>query len=303
MDITLKGRTNYNTKLYNYLCLLKDDEVYSSKHIPAMKHPADILIDQLETVNRNIINIRSCQLLDIALAVNGLYLAIDSYYDNCFNIIKCLHPPSNSTELFASKWLKTSGIKSGDKFFQYTNGHHEFFSYPANKIKHDSPKVVPISFTNVNTKNVINGFFFGRIIKENKIGPDDTIHKNYKNQRTAFSVNFLIKKAIGHLFYYDYSLYRVLSGETKESTFKQNEIFIELVKLCIDSSDEYFFNEYIIPTAMYKKDVNNYCIKFPKTHTAHIPKTYDYRISTIIEGNPRMNPTSGYAPYCGKIGK
>lgn len=268
-----------------------------------MKHPADILIDQLENVKKNIINIKSCQLIDIALAVNGLFLSIDSYYDNCFNIIKCLHPPSNSKELFAHKWLKSSGINSGDKFYQYTNGHHVFFSFPANKIKHDSPKIVPVSFTNVKTKGVINGFFFGRIIEENKIGPDDTIHKLYKNQRTAFSVNFLIKKAIGHLFYYDYSLLRVLSSQVKPSTFKQNEIFVELVRMCLDSSDEYFFNEYIIPTAMYNQNANSYCINFPKRHTARIPKNYDYRVAMIIEGNSRKYPTSGYAPYCGKIGE
>jgi hypothetical protein len=300
MKIVLTKTENYNTELYNYLCSLPDSDIYSSLHNPPMKHPADILNSQLSNIKHNIMQLKisGINIKENDNLIKNLFQNVDAFYDNCFNIIKALYPPSNKQTIFPDKWLLENNIDTGRKFYQYTNQHHEFIRNITNIIKHGDPKIFSMKFEDIISKKTIEGFYFTSIIKNDLLGPDPRIHKHYNNQRTAFSLNFIIRKIIGHVFFYETYLFKAINVKNKDY-FKQNLIYTELFEIGHNTKNDIFINEYDFPSSKFIKENDILSVEFPKTFANEKPKKYCYDMTTTIEMNNRTNKISGYLPYFG----
>jgi hypothetical protein len=232
--------------------------------------------------------------------IKSLFQNTDTFYDNCFNIIKALYPPSNKQSKFPDKWLLENNIDSGKKFRQYTNQHHEFILNITNIIIHGNPKILSIKFEDTISRKTMEGFYFASIIKDDLLGPDPRIHKHYNNQRTAFSLNFIIRKIIGHIFFYEAYLLKAINMKCNKY-FNQNSVYKELFEIGYNTKNDIYINEYDIPSSKFIKENDVLSVEFPRIFTNAKPKKYDYKMTTTLAINSRNNKIADYMPYFGNI--
>ena len=265
MDINLRKEDNYTSKLYKYLAALTDNEIFSAKH--NLKHPADILSDQIKFVYQDFLSLIE-NIIDDRITgthIKNIFQVVDTFYDNCFNIIKTLKPPTDINEIVVKKWLKNSGYIEGENFYQKTNTHHKFISNINNKLKHDNISIRVFDYTYTKSRKKIKSFFIGSIIKDDKIGPDPSIHKHFNNQRTGFSFNFIIRKLICHIFFYEYILWKILLSKRENcSSYTDNNIHSNLFDLEKRLDNIYLPNEYSIPSGKFSETLKSKLIEFPK---------------------------------------
>lgn len=305
MELLLKETTQMNTELFNYLLSIPESQIYSQDHEPLLQHPADILLKQTKNFYSSITKLLSvCETdQDCSNEIQNAFITLDSFYDNCFNIIKTLYPKTESIKIFTSDWLVDSNIFDGKYFFQYTNMHHSFVSTVSNIIKHDTSSIIPIQFRDVKTDNPIFGFYFATLIDNDKIGPDERIHKPYQNIRTAFSYNFIIRKLIGLMFFYEFNLYKIIKKPISIKKSYTNNVYLDLYNIGLSLETNFYINEYSLPTSDFKSIGKSKVVKFPTMFKSIEPLTYNYQLTTSIETNPRTQSAKGYLPYVGKISK
>ena len=304
MEISLNLKSNFNLPIYCNLCALPHDKIFSTQHKIKFRHPADIFFRRFK-------EIVTC-LNDLKSFVNGnrdyeslenklrqYLLSIDTFYDNLFNIIVCLKPPSDGNMHNAFQWLNENGYREGEKLRESTLRYHRLISSIVNKIKHDDPEINPISLTWDNGIEV-TGFFIASIVDGEYIGPDPKIHKSYKGLSTAFSFNHFLLKTIGLVYLYSYELNRILFNGKKTYFNKKINEFYQLAEFALQIEPYFFPDEYNIPAAKVKKTENKILIKFPYKYKRNKPKKETWTVSSLIRFNPRTNQGAGKIPYFGK---
>ena len=67
------------------------------------------------------------------------------------------------------------------------------------------------SFTFLYNKQIaIPSFYFGTVLHDKSIGPNQDIHKKWHGFQTGFSYDFIIRKLIAHIFLYQEKLFKCL---------------------------------------------------------------------------------------------
>jgi hypothetical protein len=304
MEISLNLRSNFNLPIYCNLVLLPDDKVFSAQHKNKFRHPADIFLRRFKEIVNSLNELKSFlngnrDYEKLERALKQYLHSLDTFYDNLFNIIVCLKPPSNGNMNNALQWLKENGYKEGKKLRECTLTHHRLISSIVNKIKHDDPEINPISLTWDNGVEV-TGFFIGSIVDGEYIGPDPHIHKPYKGLSTAFSFNHFILKTIGLVYLYSYELNRIIFDKKKTYCDKKNDEFYRLAEFALQIKPYFFPDEYDVPAAKLKKTDNKILIKYPYKYKNKKPKKDSWKVDTFIRCNSRTNKGAGKIPYFGK---
>lgn len=299
-DIVIKSKEYYLSKLWIYLNSINEKKLFYLSHEPVLQHPADILRSQISNFYECVKKFNNTD--DKIQGVKNIFFALDSFYDNCFNILKTFFSNDDRiNEKVSYKWFEKNNIKNGKKFYELTNTHHKLFSDCVNLLKHDDPSLEQISLKNEMKDNyLIDGFYFSVLEKTGKRCPHPEIHKLFRGKKTAFSYNFIIKKMIFHLFYYETRLLQVIPKYEVESNLDNRiDIYKELLDIANSISNEFFPNEYYLPSGFLEQNQNSYILNFPKTYAKFASKKYSYILSTEIKINQRTHQANGCLPYFG----
>lgn len=85
-DIVIKSKEYYLSKLWIYLNSINENKLFYLSHEPVLQHPADILRSQVSNFYECIKKFNNTD--DKIQGVKNIFFALDSFYDNCFNILK-----------------------------------------------------------------------------------------------------------------------------------------------------------------------------------------------------------------------
>lgn len=304
-DISLKKQFNYSSNLYRLLCQYPEAELYYKLHTPVLEHPADVLrkalinsykaLKKLSEINKE--NYEECK-----DCIKDVFNEVDSFYDITFEILKSFFDPNGRSINKNNKdWLKENKIICVDNYTSNVDTFSRFVSQINNLTKHNTWNFEPFTFS-YNELPAIPSFFFGTIIHDNAIGPNQDIHKKWKGLQTGFSYDFIIRKLIGHIFLYQEKLFICIkktfpSFKMTDADINDQDINKKLFELAYNTPINFLPNEFEIPSGKYLKQKNSYIIQFPKNYIDALPKLRNISINCNLEKNPRTNMIEGVLPY------
>jgi hypothetical protein len=220
---------NLHPEAFNCLKLLPEDVVYHQDHNE--RHPFSIyslsiqrvmqafsaILDEIDRCYSALFD--AAGKLDYSLGKlpalqKELLHALQSHIDDCYRILKVLHPSSIQVqEKFVERWLQEIRHPAYKDFRNATNDYRESFAPIVNKIKHNGGQLRPIMMysrgrgiightveKDIQTfpKNArIVGYFLEGIQPSGSIGPDCEIHPGGK---TAISLNRDLRYHFANLY-------------------------------------------------------------------------------------------------------
>jgi hypothetical protein len=152
------------------------------------------LFDANENLNYSLDNLLDFQ--------KELLSAMHSHLDDCYRILKTLHPPSNINKNFVEKWLEAAKHPTYKDFQNNISNYRDSFSLIVNKTKHNGGQFRSIMIYSrgrgivaQDLKNGIKlflkdvrivGYFLEGMQPDGCVGPDCEVHSGGK---TAISLN------------------------------------------------------------------------------------------------------------------
>lgn len=149
--------------LYSNLINVHLSNLYHEKHERNLPHPADILsekIEKLERIYKKVVFNKTDStpsFIKPLTDVKDFILSIDEFYDGLPLIIKCFTPPSQTDDnKDVSRWLKSQKSSQYISLLDGTSALHSDFKNMANRLKHDHADIVNFSLINHN-RVTVNG--------------------------------------------------------------------------------------------------------------------------------------------------
>ncbi|MBE9227807.1 hypothetical protein IQ264_20500 [Phormidium sp. LEGE 05292] len=256
---------NLHPEAFNCLKLLPESFTYHKDHTE--RHPFSIysnsiqrvmkafkaVLDEIDRISMALfdttghLDYRLNKLPDLQ---NELLHALQSHIDDCYRILKVIHPFSQVNEKFVESWLKQAKHPAYKDFHNAIEGYRESFAPIVNKIKHNGGQLRPIMMYSsgrgivartvekgIQTfpKNArIVGYYLEGMQPNGCIGPDCEIHPDGK---TAISLN-------RDLRYHFANLYRV--GHHLRAAIARTVRHIHGIKLPRPVAVEYTAGQYNI---------------------------------------------------------
>ena len=304
-DISLRKQFDYSSSLYRFLCQYPENDLFYTSHNPILEHPADALRKALKNtykVLKQLSEVDKESYDDCKECIREVFNQVDSFYDICFEILKCFFDQSNKKNIKNNKdWLKENKINCVNIFTSNVDTHSKFVSEINNLTKHNTWNFESFTFL-YNKQIAIPSFYFGTVLHDKSIGPNQDIHKKWHGFQTGFSYDFIIRKLIAHIFLYQEKLFKCLQTtfpHIKLTAEKVNEQHLnkDLFELAFNTTINFLPNEYELPSGIFIKQNNNYLIQYPKNQRNKQPKLISWEINYNIETNPRTNKISGVLPY------
>ena len=307
-DISLKKESNYSSNLYRLLSQYPENDLYYSQHTPILEHPADALRKSLlnsYNVLKKLADVNKDNCNDCKEYIRNVFNEVDSFYDITFEILKSFYSPEGKTKNNNNKnWLKENKIDSIKKYTSYVDTFSKFVSGINNLTKHNTWNFMTFNLS-YNDLPQIKGFYFGTILHDDAIGPNQAIHKKWKGFQTGFSYNFIIRKLIALIFFYQEKLYLTIQSSfpssKKDNDVNDQGINKKLFELAFNTPLNFLPNEFELASGKFIKQINSYIIQFPKNYSNNSPKIHNLSLSYNLEKNPRTNIIKGVLPYCQNI--
>jgi|GEM_PF-3905426 len=208
---------NLYPEVFNYLKELPDTILFHSQYTE--RHPFSIYNLSMQRITKafksvlNEIDQISKALFDANGNLNyrldklpelqkELLSAMQSHIDDCYRILKTLHPPATINEVFVERWLEKAKHPTYKDFQNNIKDYRNSFSLIVNKIKHNGGQFRPIMMYSrgrgivaQDLKNGIKlfpddarivGYFLEGMQPDGCVGPDCDVHAGGK---TAISLN------------------------------------------------------------------------------------------------------------------
>jgi hypothetical protein len=219
---------NLHPKAFNCLKLLDESFTYHNDHTE--RHPFSIYslsiqkvmqsfnavldeIDQIYTALFNADGHLDYPLKKLPDLQKELLHALQSHLDDCYRILKVIHPSSMVKEKFVESWLEKVKHPAYKDFRNAINDYRDSFAPIVNKIKHNGGQLRPIMMYSrgrgivartvdkgIQTfpKNTrIVGYFLEGMQPNGRIGPDCEIHRD---GTTAISLNRDLRYHFANLY-------------------------------------------------------------------------------------------------------
>lgn len=189
------------------------------------------VLDEIENVNAALLNPDGQIVYNwnkLSKAQEELLFSLLSHFDDCYHILKSIHPPILSgTEVFADKWLKQVAHPTFSDFKSETSIYRDPFSEIINKIKHNGDKLCSLVITSINKplsitgKNIniiylhenvrIPGYYLEGMQADGVLGPHPDIHPG----NTAISFNYDLRYHFANIYRVSKSLKKAVSNGIK----------------------------------------------------------------------------------------
>lgn len=219
---------NLLPEAFNCLKLLPEGTAYHKDHTE--RHPFSIyslsiqgvmqsfneVLDEIDRIHTALFD--SAGYLDYRLnklpsLQKELLHALQSHIDDCYRVLKVIHPFVQTKERFVERWLQEVKHPAYKDFRNAVNDYRESFAPIVNKIKHNGGQLRPIMMyprgrgivAHTIEKNIrifpknarIVGYFLEGMQPDGRIGPDCEIHPGGK---TAISLNRDLRYHFANLY-------------------------------------------------------------------------------------------------------
>lgn len=279
MDFNISSKNGF--KLYSNLMDISDEVCHYKKH--GVRHPADTLsltIKALSLAFNDFWNHKDNHNFDERKdkSIKDYILALDSFYEHMFHIIKTFCSADAENNKDVTKWLTNNCPENFNKFKDATSSPHTLIRKIANIIKHDTHRIDYLSIKNSN-KKIINGFYFSTIVGSDDLsGPDPDIHKEHQDSATAISYNFFARYSIGFVACCLFHLNKILFNSKRSTPHNPQDIF-KIFQTASTVGDDLFPDEYNKSLAIIQPSNASIIISFPKkiksnTHIISIEPTF-----------------------------
>jgi hypothetical protein len=219
---------NLHPEAFNYLKCLPSNIDYYKNHTE--RHPLSIyslslqkvmkafiaILDEIEQVNYALFNAEGkldYSLTKLSILQKELLESLLYHIDDCYRVLKVLHPYSAIEERFVESWLQKAKNPAYKDFSQAIKSYRESFAPIVNKIKHNGSTLRAIIMhsheqnlvTNPLEKKIkvfpenirLAGYFLEGVHPNGNIGPDPEIHQNGKS---AISLNRDLRYHFAHIY-------------------------------------------------------------------------------------------------------
>lgn len=221
--------------------------------LDSLQRKVEISGDQWDTDN----NYRDA-LLDFVESMDKLHDIVYLIVRNVSSIVAD-ESLANSIE-----WVKKHEHNKYELLKGAISKDHEWIRLTSNLKKHDD---VRIGFLNMTTRSgkTVYGFFFG-VIKDGVFTPNSDIHKQYKNDATAFSYNRFINQSVLHLFKIIKELNKVLFNGIRGEDVNEHSCssIIKVIQIADRVEQVFFPDEYKRKVLTVQKNKSSYSLTFNK---------------------------------------
>jgi hypothetical protein len=188
-------RDNYNQSLKETEGLLNQD--ISQEEQTKLDHKIASLKDELKQLSIK----QSEQDNQFLNKVKELLDSLMSFIDDTYHIMKTLFPASEVINpiIFADKWMVKADKKLVTGYKDRLKDYRDFLATIVNKIMHNHGRLNFIKFITVHGEIV--GYYIEGLDNNGALGTDRTIHKRFRNEDTAFSLNRDLKFHLTNFFF------------------------------------------------------------------------------------------------------
>lgn len=201
-----KKHGNLEPEVFNLLKTLPEEILHHRDH--TLRHPSSIYSLTLSKIKEAIININEelskmqesvdyfeCEKLLNAL--EHLLLSLLSHIDDCYLILKSIHPKVEITKeiRYTDQWLEHVKHPTIKEFKKDVQDYRKIIALIVNKIKHEHGRLRPIKFYDLKVYAV--GYYVEGIDQAGIVGPNPVIHSGGD---TAFSFNRDLKFNLYHVY-------------------------------------------------------------------------------------------------------
>jgi hypothetical protein len=332
---------NLCPEVFNYLKSLPDNILFHSAYTE--RHPFSIYARSMERILKAFSAVLSeVEIISITLFDNiekpkysleklpelqkELLSSLQSHIDDCYRIMKVLHPPESSKDcFFVESWLEKAKHPTYKDFRTNVKDYKDSFFPIVNKIKHNGGEIRPIIMyskgDNIVVKEpnngikylpkniVILGYFLEGVLPSGGIGPDYEIHNGGK---TAISLNRDLRFHFANVYRISLHLKRAIVRAVRlthgidlpyPGFIEPNPFFqkIEEIAEQISNLSPFFFQNELyqkIPKIFYNKENKGSVLEFEFPGSKNII----WRGSMNIQVSVQMDFFSGSykLPYLGK---
>lgn len=230
MKLERKTRRDGNLypDVYNYLRSLPDDVLFHADYTE--RHPFSIynlsiqrvilafkaVLDELDQVSTALLDSSehlNYRLENLPKLQQELLHSLQSHIDDCYRILKTIHPPVSIDEIFVERWLEKAKHPTYKDFQNAVKDYRKSFAMIVNKIKHNGGQLRPLmmyargqgivvhhlgSGIKFSLKDArIVGYFLEGMQPSGRVGPDCDVHPDGK---TAISLNRDLRYHFANLY-------------------------------------------------------------------------------------------------------
>lgn len=219
---------NLYPAVLNYLKLLPDEVLFHSEY--SEYHPYSIyhrslqkivrafknVLDEMDNISQSLLDSKenfTYRLEKLPGLQEELLYSTQSHFDDCYRVLKTLHPPINSTTRNAEQWLEAAKHPTYKDFRNNVKTYKESFALIINKIKHGGALLRPVvifargkgvivtdmanGFQQWPKNFRISGYFLEGMQPDGAVGPDPEIHQEGK---VAISLNHDLRFHFANLY-------------------------------------------------------------------------------------------------------
>lgn len=265
--VSLKGH-----RLYRRLAAVPSAALFHEQHVPALAHPADLLLEKLAELTDLFVRLAKDIQADEseerwADLTKALVLSVNEFYDQLFLIIKCLTPPGplvGQRQADVLTFLREANGAALNRFYAPTKGEHSLIRDIANVLKHQPASIA--TFDLVNHRGVtVKGFIVQAVIGPDDLrGPHRAIHSMYRVKvNTGISFNHLLLNIVGRVFSYMQRLDDALFTASAPEAEQRLPSLAQLATAAQAIATEFFPDEYQKPFAQISVQRETTMVKFP----------------------------------------
>ena len=122
-------------------------------------------------------------------AIKELLDSMMAFIDDTYHILKCFYPANsvNQKIQFADKWMEKVEPKLVREYKSRLNEYRSILAPMVNKVKHNHARLHIIEFRTIH--GIIKGYYIEGLDADGYLGTDREVHKLFRNEDTAFSLN------------------------------------------------------------------------------------------------------------------
>jgi hypothetical protein len=290
--------------LFSFINAIPDKWIYSAQYQPVLKHPGSVLSKSTEeiVISFNIAISKFDKLLvcnssqeqdaiskELIKEMEILIGHFDSFYDECYLILKSLcptpRPDKAPGEKYVGEWLKRNDYNCSANFFNCSNSIRLFIDLFSNRLKHANQYLNFVKAENKD-KVVIPGFFIEELKGNDVMGIYQIVPSDREGCSMAFSFNQMFRMFL--LFFYEIcdSLETVIKKHIYEvqgehfsgrKIVKHSEEYLKIIEYIVNLPYLFYPYEYKKFLKMYLTG-NTLVISYP--HNSGLPYMLPLTVST-----------------------
>ncbi|AZV42009.1 hypothetical protein BAOM_1399 [Peribacillus asahii] len=263
--------------------VVNEEKQFVEKRIEELKEELKQISKQKATENKKTLD-----------SVKELLDSLMSFIDDTYHILKCFYP-ANSVKKdirFADKWMESVEKRLIIDYKNKLKEYRDILAPIVNKIKHNHARLNSILFKT--ELGQIGGYYVEGVDSKGSLGPDREIHKQFRNQETAFSLNRDLKFHLVNFYFICHHLKVLINRiikdkhnlqiDTNNVAFENSEENFDIIKTVKALPNLFFPDEIYKPQPEILINENEAEVIFPSNNVSLLLYT-DIEINFLASGD------------------